>query len=59
MKYRDLVKQLTNAGWVVTKENPHDKAKHPDKPGVKIPIPHHTEINEFLAKAILKQAGLK
>lgn len=59
MKYRDLVKRLTDAGWVVTKENPHDKAKHPNKPGVKIPIPHHTEINELLAKQILKQAGLK
>ena len=59
MKYRDLVKRLTDAGWQITKENPHDKAKHPGKPGVKIPIPHHREIDERLARAILKQAGLQ
>jgi hypothetical protein len=33
-------------------------AKHPDKPGFKIPIPRHTEINEYTAKQILKEAGL-
>ena len=59
MKYRDLVKRLRDAGWVITKEDPHDKARHPDKPGVKIPIPHHREINEYLAREILRQAGLK
>ena len=59
MKYTDLVKRLKAAGWEITKENPHDKARHPDKPGIKIPIPHHREINEYLARAILKQAGLK
>ncbi len=59
MKYRDLVKRLTDAGWVVTKETPHDKAVHPERPGVKIPIPHHKEINEYLARAILRQAGLQ
>ena len=58
MKYRDLVAQLKAAGWVITKENPHYKARHPSKPGVKIPIPHHREIADALARAILKQAGL-
>lgn len=58
MKYRDLVARLKAAGWVITKETPHDKARHPSKPGVKIPIPHHREISEALAKTILKQAGL-
>lgn len=59
MKYKDLTDMLKVAGWIITKGNPHDKAKHPDKPGVKIPIPHHREINEKFARAILRQAGLR
>ena len=59
MKYKDLVKILKDNGWTVTKENPHDKAKNPAKPGVKIPIPHHKEIDENLAKKILREAGLR
>ncbi len=59
MKYRDLVRILRDNGWTVTKETPHDKAKNPSKPGVKIPIPHHREINDDLAKKILREAGLR
>lgn len=54
-----MVKRLTDAGWLVTKDTPHDMAVHPEHPGVKIPIPHHKEINEYLARAILRQAGLQ
>lgn len=32
--------------------------KNPNKPGIKIPLPRHTEIDEYTAKGILKEAGL-
>jgi len=59
MKRRDLIKILKQAGWTITPGAKHDMAKHKDKPGIKIPIPRHTEINNYTAEAILKEAGLK
>lgn len=59
MKYRDLVKALQKSGWVITSGSNHDIAKNPEKPGVRIPIPRHKEINEITAQGILKDAGLK
>ena len=55
MKYNELVRALRRAGWVITHGGNHDIAKNPQKPGVKIPIPRHKEINENLAKMILKK----
>ena len=59
MKRRDLVKMLEQAGWTITEGAKHDMAKHKDKPGIKIPIPRHTEVDNYTAKGILKEAGLK
>lgn len=59
MKVKDLKKLLHRAGWIIYCGGKHDLATHPDKPGIKIPIPRHTEINNYTAKAILEQAGLK
>lgn len=58
LKRKDLDKQLKQAGWKITSGKRHDMAKHPDKPGIKIPLPRHKEINEYTAHGILKQAGL-
>ena len=58
MKRRDLIKKLLNAGWQIEHGGNHDLAAHPDKSG-KIPIPRHNEINEYTAKGILSDAGLK
>jgi len=58
MKRLDLIKKLQAAGWKITSGGHHDMAEHPSKPG-KIPIPRHNEINEYTAKGILKDAGLK
>ena len=58
MKRRDLIKQLESNGYI--KER--DKGNHTiySKPGFPtIPVPRHTELNEYTAKSILKQAGLK
>lgn len=59
MKRRDIDKKLKAAGWVIKPGKKHDMAKHPEKPGIKIPLPRHKEINEYTAQGILEQAGLK
>lgn len=58
MKRRDLIKRLEAAGY----RKERDEGSHTvyAKPGGRpIPIPRHTEINEYTAKSILKAAGLK
>jgi predicted RNA binding protein YcfA (HicA-like mRNA interferase family) len=59
MKRKHLLQLLKQAGWIITSGNKHDMAKHPERPGIKIPIPRHIEINEYTATSILKCAGLK
>lgn len=58
MKRKDIDKALRKAGWIIIHGGNHDLAQHPQMPGVKIPIPRHTEVNEQTAKGILRQAGL-
>ena len=58
MKRRDLIRQLEKEGWELTSGAKHDMMKNPSKPSIKIPIPRHTEIDEYTAKGILKEAGL-
>ncbi|MGI6129238.1 MAG: type II toxin-antitoxin system HicA family toxin [bacterium] len=55
MKRRDII----TAGWYIIRGKRHDMAKHPDKPGIKIPLPRHKEINEYTAQGILERAGLR
>ena len=59
MKKKELIRRLTKAGWEITNGTKHDAAKHPDRPGVKLTVPRHTEINEYTAKGILEDAGLE
>lgn len=57
MKRRDLIKKLEAAGFHLLRDNGnHSIYTAPGKPS--IPVPRHTEINEFTAKSILKAAGL-
>lgn len=57
MKQKDLIKRFFDHGWWILREggshvivtNGHDIE----------PIPRHKEINEQLAKAIIKRRGLK
>jgi len=57
MKRKDLIKLLEQNGWVLK--------RHGDKHDIytngkdREPIPRHSEINEILAKAIIKRRGLK
>ena len=39
MKRKDIDKALKKAGWVITPGGNHDLATHPEKPGIKIPLP--------------------
>ncbi|MDA3950778.1 MAG: type II toxin-antitoxin system HicA family toxin [Spirochaeta sp.] len=55
MKRRDLVKQLEVAGCVLIRHGgKHDWYRNPAT-GMSQPVPRHREINEILAKRILKQ----
>ena len=57
MKRRDLIKILENNGWWKLREGAnHDIYTNGNK---NEPIPRHIEINEMLAKAIIKRLGLK
>lgn len=59
MKRKDIDKKLKQAGWVIAHGGNHDLATHPQKPGIKIPLLRHKEINEYTARGILEDAGIK
>lgn len=65
MKRKELVKKLEDAGYQWWREGDHTTMYKPgvpkDQPPLRglIQVPHHTEINEITAKAILKQAGIE
>lgn len=55
MKRIDLVRKLEDVGCVLIRHGGnHDWYNNP-KTGVAQPVPRHGEINEFLAKHILKK----
>ena len=56
MKRRELEKLLKQNGWYQIEDNKH--AKWTDGKNVEM-IPKHKEINERLARAIIKRWGLK
>ena len=58
MKRRDLIKELEDGGFRFLRDN-GDHTVY-TKPGYRrIEVPKHREINEYTARAILKQAGLR
>ncbi len=59
MKRTELERKLKGAGWIIEPGGKHQKAKHPDHPGVRLTVPNGSKINDITAKAILSQAGLK
>ncbi len=55
MKRKDLVKLITSAGCVLVRHGGrHDLYRNP-KTGEKQPVPRHGEIDENLAKHIIKE----
>lgn len=56
MKRRDLVKLLEKNGWYL-KRNGGNHDLYTDGKNIE-PIPRHPEINERLARSIIKKLGL-
>ena len=57
MKRRDLVRRIEQSGAVLIRHGgKHDWYQNPAT-GVCQPVPRHAEINERLAKSILKKLG--
>ena len=55
MKKKELIKKLTSAGCVLVRHGArHDLYKNP-RTGKKQPVPRHDEIDEILAKHIIKE----
>jgi mRNA interferase HicA len=56
MKRKDLIKKLTDHGWSFLRHGGgHDIYTNG---GFEQAIPRHTEVQEYLAKQILKEAGI-
>lgn len=56
MKQKDLLSLLKKNGFELTEGAKHIKAK---KGSITEMIPRHKDVNELLAKAIIKRQGLK
>jgi predicted RNA binding protein YcfA (HicA-like mRNA interferase family) len=55
VKRRDLVRAVEKAGAVFIRHGgKHDWYQNPET-GISQPIPRHSEINEFLARSILRK----
>ncbi len=54
MKHRDLVSQLQQAGCVLLRHGAKHDIYHNPGTGRSEPVPRHREINELLARKILK-----
>jgi predicted RNA binding protein YcfA (HicA-like mRNA interferase family) len=60
MTPKELKRKLTANGWVITQGSGYEMAKHPCRPGVKIPVPRHTgDVPTGTLNNVLKAAGLK
>ena len=57
MKRRDLIRLFEKNGWELYREGGNHSIYK--KGGKKEPIPRHGEIDEMLAKAIIKRNNLK
>ncbi|MCL2604286.1 MAG: type II toxin-antitoxin system HicA family toxin [Defluviitaleaceae bacterium] len=58
MKRTELERRLRRGGWIIESGGKHNKAVHPKKPEKIIPVPRGSNINEYTAREILKDAGL-
>ncbi len=54
MKRRDLIKRLGNFGCLLLRHGAKHDIYHNPKTGSTQPVPRHNEINEILARKILR-----
>ena len=60
MKKKDIVRKTEKAGWTLIHGAKHDAfINEQARPGFKIPIPRSVDIDEYTARGILRDAGLK
>lgn len=57
MKRKDLIRLLENNGWRILREGANHTIYTNGKKCE--PVPRHSELNEMLAKAIIKRNNLK
>ncbi len=61
MKFREIIREITDDGWVMTgQEGSHRQDRHPWKPG-KVTIAGHLndDVQPKTLKSIRRQAGLE
>lgn len=59
MKRKDLIKAIESLGCILLRHGgKHDMYHHP-KTGVTQPVPRHREINESLARKIIKDFSVR
>jgi len=57
LKRRDLVRRLHDAGFVLVRSRgPHDVFGRAAR---RIAVPRHSEVKEYLARKILREAGIE
>jgi len=54
MKRRDLIRQIEALGCVLLRHGGKHDIYHNPKTGATQPVPRHTEINEILARKIIR-----
>jgi mRNA interferase HicA len=54
VKRNDLVRQLEEAGCILLRHGGKHDIYHNPRTGMTQPVPRHREINEYLAKKILR-----
>jgi predicted RNA binding protein YcfA (HicA-like mRNA interferase family) len=54
MKRKDLIKELENMGCIMLRHGRKHDWYHNPETKISQPVPRHSEINEYLAKHILK-----
>lgn len=57
MKRRDLIRKIEEAGAVFIRHGGKHDWYQNSKTKIAQPIPRHTEINEMLAKSIIRKLG--
>jgi predicted RNA binding protein YcfA (HicA-like mRNA interferase family) len=59
VKHRDLVKKIEELGCVFIRHGGNHDWYHNPATKVSQPVPRHREVNEYLAKSILKKLSNK
>jgi mRNA interferase HicA len=58
MKRRDIIKKLEENGFILDRHGTNHDIYYNEKTNRRVPIGRHREIDDILAKEILKEAGL-